>query len=317
MNRFDAAIKKFNFRKAVTVYLVLAILAGILSAGFLVYTFRDRLALVQGYRKVSEQAGGVKNGYAGLKPELNQLAVSSPDLVDILILDGQNRILFAAKHSDLSKEGFLNLVAEPDGQNRYFTDAMNPNVHFRLLESDKLKISKELLGIDEEAEREMQDRSFYKKQDRQQKNYLLSYLMDEPGGYKIYFISSVQPVPRGEFYLKAAAALAVLFFMIYWVLLALWVYVQALKARMDAAVWGIATLFTNLAGWFIFLLYRQSRRICCRCGAVQNKGSVYCTCCGAKLGKICPRCHMSGDEDDCYCKHCGSPLDGGEKGRDE
>ena len=312
MNRFDAAIKKFNFRKAVTVYLILAVLAGILSAGFLVHTFRDRIVLAQGYRRVSEQAIGMKSGYEGLKPELNQLAASSPDLVDILILDGQNRILFAAKHSDLSKEGSLNLVEKPDGQNRYFTDATNPNLHFRLLGGGRLKASKELLGIDEEAEQEMQDRSFYKKQDRQQKNYLLSYLADEPGGGKIYFISSAQPVPRGEFYLKAAAALAVLSFMVYWVLLALWVYAQALKARMDAAVWGIATLFTNLAGWLVFLLYRQSRQTCYRCGAVQNKDNAYCTCCGAKLGKICPRCHMPGSEDDRYCKHCGSALDGGE-----
>jgi hypothetical protein len=316
MNRFDAAIKKFNFRKAVTVYLVLAVLAGILSAGFLVHTFRGRLVLARGYRKVSEQADGMKNGYEGLKPELNQLAASSPDLVDILILDGQNRILFTAKHSDLSKEGFLNLAEEPDGQNRYFADTVNPNLHFRLLESDRLKISKGLLGIDEEAEREMQDRSFYKKQDRQQKNYLLSYLTDEPGGSKIYFISSAQPVPRGEFYLKAAAALAVLFFMVYWVLLALWVYAQALKARMDAAVWGIATLFTNLAGWLVFLLYRQSRQTCYRCGTVQNKDNAYCTCCGAKLGKICPRCHMSGSEDDRYCKHCGSAFDENQNRKD-
>ena len=317
MNRFDAAIKKFNFKKAVTVSLILAVLTGILSAGFLVHTFRGRIALAQGYRKVSDQTSGRKSDFEKLKTELNQVAASSPDLVDILILDGQNRILFAAKHSDFSKGGFLNLAEEPDGQNRYFSDTVNPNLHFRLLESGWRNVSKELLGIDEEAEREMQDRSFYKKQNRQQKNYLLSYLMDEQDDRKIYFISSVQPVPRGEFYLKVAAALAVLFFMIYWVLLALWVYAQALKARMDAAVWGIATLFTNLAGWLVFLLYRQSRQTCYRCGAVQNRDNAYCTCCGAKLGKICPCCHISGSKDDRYCRNCGSALDGEEKGRDE
>lgn len=315
MNRFDTIMGKFNFRKAVILYLTVSILAGILSIGFLAYIFRDRLALTYGYYKLSEQAGG-ESGFESLKPELNRLAASSPDLTDILILDGENRILFSAKRSELSKKGSLNLAAGSGEQSRYLTDPENPDVHFRLLEGDKLDVAKEMLGIDEEAERDYQDRYFHEKNYDRQKAYLLSYLIDEPGGEKVYFISDIRPVAGGRFCLKAAAALAVLIFMVYWVLLALWVYARALKAKMNAAIWGIVTLFTNLAGWFVFLLYRQGRRICPQCGALQSRSGAFCTFCGARLGGVCPRCHTPVSEKDRYCGHCGSALDG-KKDRDE
>lgn len=316
MNCFDRIMEKFNFRKVVVLYLLISILAGTLSVGFLAYTFRDKLALAYGYHRVSERAGIGEDGFESLKPELSRLAASSPDLVDILILDGENRILFSAKHSDLSRKGSLNLAAESGEKNRYLADPEDPDVHFRLTEGDQLEVSKEMLGIDEETEREDQDRYFYEKNYNRRKIYLLSYLADGSSGNKVYFISDVRPVAGGRFYLKAAAALAALIFMVYWVLLALWVYARALKAKMNAAVWGMIALFTNLAGLFVFLLYRQGRRTCAQCGALQSGPGAFCTFCGAKLGAVCPQCHMPVSEKDRYCGYCGSALDG-EKDRNE
>lgn len=316
MSRFDAFIRRFNFKRAASLFLISSVLAGIFSAGFLAYQFRDKLAFAYGYHRINEQAGREKGGFESLEPELDRLAAASPDLVDILILDGKNRILFSAKNSDLSKEGSLDLAAGSGEKADYLTDAENPNVHFRLTENDKLAFSLELLGIEEKAEQDYEDRYFYEKDYNLQKMYLLSYLADRASGNKVYFVSDARPVAGGKFYLKAAAVLAMLLFMIYWVLLALWVYAQALKSKLNAPLWGLAALFTNLAGWLVFLLYRQGRQTCYKCGALQNRSNAYCTFCGTKLGSVCEKCHMPGDGRDRYCRYCGSALNG-EKEQDE
>lgn len=313
MSRFDAAMEKFNFRKAVVVCLIVSVLAGTGSAGFLAHTFRDRLALADGYRRVSKDVGAAEGGLESMEPGWKRLAASSPDLVDILVLDGENRVVFSAKHSDLSQSGSLNLSEDRGGQNRYLTAGENPDVHFRLTEGGGLQVFRQLLGVDEETGREDRDHYFYEKNYSRQKIYLLSCFAGGPDGTKVYFIGDLRPAAGGRLSVKAAAALAVLLFMAYWVLLALWVYARALRAKMNAPVWGIAALFTNLAGWFVFLLYRQSRRTCCRCGALQSGDGAYCTCCGARLGAVCPRCHRPVNGWDRYCGHCGCALNRGKK----
>jgi len=313
MNRFDAFAGKFNFKKAITVYLIVTVIVGILSVGFLAYTFRDKLTFVYEYHRISEKAEDTKSGLENLKPELTNLATTSSDMVDILILNGQNQILFSAKNSDVSKNGVLELTASASGRSRFLTDRQNPDVHFRLIKGDKLTWSMAMLGIENEVEQEYEDHYFYEDSFDAKRIYLLSYITDRSSGEKVYFISDVQPVAGGKFYIKAVAALAVLFFMLYWVLLAFWVYAQALKSKLNPAMWGIITLFTNFAGLFVFLIYRQGHQTCYKCGALQNKSNVYCTFCGAKLGSVCKECNMAVNEKDRYCRNCGSALNGAQK----
>jgi len=70
-----------------------------------------------------------------------------------------------------------------------------------------------------------------------------------------------------------------LFFMIYWILVALWVYKNALKPKLNATIWGIIVLFTNLAGLFVYLIYKQGSQTCKNCDtAINNKDSYYKNC---------------------------------------
>ncbi|HWQ74204.1 MAG TPA: zinc ribbon domain-containing protein [Syntrophomonas sp.] len=316
MNRFDAFVGKFNFKKAIVIYLIVSLLAGSLSAGFLAYTFRDKLTFMYEYHRIGEKVEDNKSGLENLKPELTSLANTSSDMVDILILNGQNQILFSAKNSDLSRSGVLELTANAGERSRFLTDRENTEVYFRLMKDDKLTLSMSMLGIESEVEQEYEDHYFYENSFDTRKVYLLSYITDRSSGEKVYFISDIRPVAGGKFYIKAVAAIAVLFFMLYWVLLALWVYAQALKSKLNPAMWGIITLFTNLAGLFVFFIYRQGHQTCYKCGALQNKSNVYCTFCGAKLGSVCKECNMAVNEKDSYCRNCGSALNG-EQEQDE
>ena len=67
---------------------------------------------------------------------------------------------------------------------------------------------------------------------------VLNYISDRDSGNKLYIISSPSAVPGGKTALKITACLAMLFFMIYWVLLALWTYQNAAKCRLHAPFWG-------------------------------------------------------------------------------
>ncbi|MDP4117844.1 MAG: zinc ribbon domain-containing protein [Bacillota bacterium] len=315
MNRFNSFVRKLNFKKVIIVYLIVSVLAGILSVGFLAYTFRDKLTFAYAYHQISEKVSHNKYGIENLKTELSNLSNKSSDMVDILILDSKNKIMFSAKNSDLSKRGTIELLPNVDGGNRFLMDKENPDAYFKLIKGDKHTLSMTMLGVENKVEQDYKDRYFYEKSFDAKKVYLLSYIMDKSNGYKTYFISDVHPVAGGVLYIKAVAALATLLFMLYWVLLALWVYAQALKSRQNAAVWGLITLFTNLAGLFVFLIYKQGHQACYKCGALQNRSNIYCTFCGTKIGFVCKKCNMPVSENDSYCKNCGNALCSEQEGK--
>lgn len=310
MNRFDVFIGKINFKRVTMVFLITAVIAGLLSAGFLAFTFRDKLSFVYEYHRMSEKAEDNAGGPEALKPKLAALADRSPDMVDILILNSKNKILFSAKNSYLSKNGVLELTGGNERRARFLTDRANPDVYFRLVKDNSLSLSKTMLGIENEVEQEYRDRYFYENDFAAKKVYMLSYIVNKSGGNKIYFISDVRPVANGKLYVKAVAALAMLFFMLYWVLLALWVYSNALRLKLNAVMWGFIALFTNLAGLLVFLIYRQNHQTCYKCGTLQSKANGYCTFCGTRLGMICENCNAAVNGKDRYCKNCGSELNG-------
>lgn len=60
-----------------------------------------------------------------------------------------------------------------------------------------------------------------------------------------------------------------LLFMVCLIIVALWVYQNALKSKLSAPAWGIITLFTNIAGVLVYLIYKHINDVCGYCGAVQ------------------------------------------------
>ena len=95
------------------------------------------------------------------------------------------------------------------------------------------------------------------------------------------------------------------FFMIYWVLLALYIYQNALKSKLNPYLWGGITLITNIAGVIIYIIYKQNQKTCFKCGASQDKSHIYCTYCGTKLNETCSKCGSVINSNDKYCAKCG------------
>lgn len=308
MKNFGNIIQKLNFKKIVKVYIVFVIIGAIFSGVFLGYKFRDKLLFVYNYNRVREKIENGKLGVNAVKSDITTLANKSSDIVDILILDKNNKVSFSAKHSEFAGGGEFTLERDKSEENLYLTYSKNPNVTFMLMKKNELMLSTVFLNHEWDIKDIHNDRTFFENDFNSKKVYLLSYAANRSTGDKIYFISDVHPVPNSSLYIEIVGALATLFFMLYWVLLALWVYQNAYKSKLNALLWGIITLFTNLAGLFIYLIYKQNNNTCFKCGAVQNKGNIYCTYCGTKISNTCKNCGAITDGDDSFCNQCGSRI---------
>lgn len=310
MKRLNERIRQINFKKVIIVYIVLVLVAGIGSAAFLGYNFREKLTFLAQYEKVNERVVHNRQGVEAVKSDLTALAQNSSDLVDILILDKDNVIMFSAKNSPLARSGSLNLQRSTDGgkDNRYFIDEMYPDVYFKLQKGEDLVISTASLEHDKNFRQGYDDNYFFEGDFGGRQVYGLTYVVDRATGDKVYFISDVQPVPNGMLYLKIIGSLAMLFFMIYWVLIALWVYADAAKSRQNAVGWGLITLFTNLAGVLVYVVFKSLNQTCFKCGTVQTKCNGFCVHCGAKIGRACAGCGGQVGAKDEYCTKCGAGL---------
>ena len=299
---------RINFKKIFIIYIIAAIIVGVSSLSFLAYQFREKIIFAYEYNKVSEKVAHNRGGIDAVKSELAKLANKSIDIVDILVLDSENKITFSVNNSEFAKSGNLELVASTNRENRFLTDKTNPNIYFRLVKNDRMMISKAMFGKENEIKRGYYDDYFYENNFSEKKVYLLSYIADTASDNKIYFISDIKPIANAKLYIRAVGALVMLLFMFYWVLIALWVYQNASKSKLNSTVWGIITLFTNLAGLLVYLIYKQNSLTCFKCDAVQSNTNNFCTYCGSKLGKTCDNCDSPVNSKDKYCKKCGSEI---------
>lgn len=292
MNNFNEFIQKRNFKKIFTVYFIIAVITGIVCAGAAAYVYKDKIALAVNYEKADrafEKAATADE----LKNAAEALAGSSNDITDILITDSNGRYTsvngWAAKMLDFKRTR--------DG---YFTSDDYPDTVFKLVKKEEFMLRSvftEKLNDDSEFERF-----------GSQKLYTVSLLGKSKNNIKGYVISNPQPVLYGDLTLKLTASIVMLLFMIYWIIIALWVYQNAKKSKLSAPVWGIITLFTNLLGVLLYVIYKTTNGVCAYCGAILQRGGVFCTYCGHKNGVTCEKCGSPIPPSGCYCPKCGNKI---------
>lgn len=293
MNRFHGFLEKRNFKRIFAVYLIAAVLCGVLCAGAVGLVYWEKISLALQYEKASEHMN---------PQEITALANTSDDICDVLLLDDQNNILSSGKNSSFAA-GNTFVLRRAEGS-RLFCQEGRADAAFRFVKSDEFMLHTVLADHAKEWYEENDEDGFYAEKVQNRKVYLISRLGKEQGR-KAIVISDPKPVPYGMLTLKLAASVAMLLFMIYWIIVALWVYQNAEKAQLFAPAWGILTLFTNLAGVFVYAIYRHISSVCSACGAVQPQGNVFCRSCGHRIGRTCARCGHVLKPSDRYCPRCG------------
>ncbi len=94
-------------------------------------------------------------------------------------------------------------------------------------------------------------------------------------------------------------------------LIGVYVYRDARRRRMNAALWTIiAVAAPSLIGFIIYLLVRgnHSDLECPRCGTAVARDYIICPGCGVKLRRVCPNCSAPAEPDWIACPRCAAPL---------
>ncbi|MDD3364651.1 MAG: zinc ribbon domain-containing protein [Syntrophomonas sp.] len=97
-------------------------------------------------------------------------------------------------------------------------------------------------------------------------------------------------------------------FILFWLLLAVWVYRDAQRRTPNAAAWGILTLLTSIIGWVVYLIARPMVNMCPACGHEQSNDLKFCTACGLSVKICCPECSCGLRDEWEYCGACGHKL---------
>lgn len=94
----------------------------------------------------------------------------------------------------------------------------------------------------------------------------------------------------------------------FWLLLPIWVYLDARKHRNNPAAWGILVLFTSVIGWVVYLIARPPTVKCPSCNTEQSSFQKFCTSCGVPLKNCCHQCGSEVRSEWDFCGQCGYKI---------
>lgn len=95
----------------------------------------------------------------------------------------------------------------------------------------------------------------------------------------------------------------------FWLLLPIWVYLDAKKRGYKAVAWGILVLFASVIGWVVYLIARPQTVICPVCQCEQTVNQKYCSSCGIAMKNVCSQCGAEVNSLWQYCGECGRKVE--------
>jgi len=295
-----------NFKKAIKNYIIALVLILTVFLVATTYLFREKISFATYYYKTLNtiEKSGINNNINSL---LDKLANSSKDIKDVILLSSDNTVVYSSKKSNVSRNNKLTLHYSNIKQ-KYLVDNNNPHIFYKLVKPERILLSKKSIKKTDDINEEIQNEFFYDKNFNENKVYLLSYIADTTNGMKIFIINDIKAIPHAERILEIMGFILIIFFAIYWLGVALWVYKDASKIKATPIQWALVAIFTNLAGLIIYLIFKQNNSICSNCGTLQSKKNIFCTNCGKKIKKTCDNCNTPLNRNDKYCSKCANKL---------
>lgn len=302
MTRLEKNLSRLNFKKLAVWYIILAVTAGLACVGAVGWIYRERLGFAWQYSRIDEA-----KSEEALRSAVDKTAAASTDVVDILIIDGDGNVEYSASDSALASDTFT--PARIGDEKKYLAAPECPSAVFRYVKSEEFML-RSIISRDFGSIRSDYDDDSAVESDISSRDvYMLSRLKIRSCDRTVYVITAPTDVPGGMLALKLTAVLAMLFFCIYWVLIALWMYADAAKHGMSSVYWGLIGLLTNLVGLIVYKIYKHGLSVCPACGLAQPSGHIFCSHCGGRLGRCCDSCGTRVGARDSFCHRCGSPLD--------
>lgn len=97
--------------------------------------------------------------------------------------------------------------------------------------------------------------------------------------------------------------------LIFWLLLAIWVYKDSKTRGLQQIFWGLFTLFTGLIGLIVYLLITHRMNFCGNCKIKVERDANYCYECGSILRTKCSSCGNMMNLEWNHCTTCGKKKD--------
>ncbi|HEY8500519.1 MAG TPA: zinc ribbon domain-containing protein [Clostridia bacterium] len=107
----------------------------------------------------------------------------------------------------------------------------------------------------------------------------------------------------------AANSIGVMAFILFWLALPIWVFLDAKRRNHKPALWGILTAVTNIIGLIIYILTRPENPACKSCGEILNTKFIYCPYCGAENKQMCRSCRTILEKNWLACPTCGQKIE--------
>ena len=261
-------IENLNFKKIIIIYLILLIIT--ISTIFIFFSrlYHDKISILYNYHQLSEVFEENYN-QDKVKKQITRLSNSSKDIIDVVILK-DNQITYTTNNF------YQNKLTNLYNTNNYYQDDQ-ANVY-------KLDNKKEFLLalFDLKAANKNDYYNKFQLNTPKDNQYTINYLENTYTNEKVIIVSQISSLKNSKKYFKIALSFLILFFMLYWIIIALMIYQNALKMQTNAYLWGLLTLFTNLLGAILYLIFIKDRTICSKCHHNIAKSDHFCKSCGEK-----------------------------------
>lgn len=99
-------------------------------------------------------------------------------------------------------------------------------------------------------------------------------------------------------------------FILFWLILPIWTFIDAKKKNYKPALWGILTLLTNVIGLIIYILTKREISTCHSCGEILDDNHIFCPYCGTPNRNICTACNRIIEKGWSVCPYCGHKIEG-------
>ncbi len=98
-------------------------------------------------------------------------------------------------------------------------------------------------------------------------------------------------------------------FVFFWLLLPIWVFMDARKLDFKPALWGFLVIFTNIIGFIVYLVVKPEPILCKKCSHVLDNRFVTCPYCGTQNRALCKQCKGILEDTWSICPYCGTEIE--------
>lgn len=307
MNRFERILSKWNFKKIAVIYIMLALLAFVACGVTVGVLYRERIAFAISYSRLKELCEKKNYSEEKLKSTMEHTAYASSNVIDVIWVNKEGTVLYSVTGSEMAETSFIPVPVSIGREQKYVEVASCPNAVFRVMKGEEFLLNSMFSSDFGKIRKDfLEDRDYENRDFSDFTVYMLNRLRIDGAETKVYIVGAPIQVQGGKIALKATAATASFFFVVYWLLVALWMYKDASKAKLSPLYWGIIGLFTNIIGLIVYKIYRKSAQTCPVCGTAQGNSHLYCSSCGSPLGYRCAHCGRKVGANDQFCPYCGN-----------